>query len=939
MKTNCVASSELLTAALLVAALLLVAPIDLPAHSVTAAPLDGRGVMVLQLNPRTVGKVTVRNGMGEDNCTTKVTTSRSGTGGVLFSPNVPFSYVNPPDSKGEVQVIPTAAGLVSIRVRWEVTQSSGGGCQQGANGFLRVTVIVRRGISTDAELDNTISLGDPVNLSSGELHDPVVLNPDLFLGGPLPLVFSRYYAAFLGAGGFTGTLGDNWTHNFDVSLAVEGETATVSLFGGKTITFQRDGPGWALSSTERLDHQLLDAEGGGFRFLDLSTTRIYSFDSAGRLTRIEDRNGNALTVTQGTNSPDTVTDGLGRSLAFTYTGGKLTRVEDQTGRGVEFGYTGDDLTSFTGANGATTTYAYTTQGDLSGLMTGPTLPDGSQLTAQTFDGDGRVATQADGEGNVTSFQYGQPPNDEGTVVTDPLGRTSQYVHPGGENLSPATDTAGNSDASTYDQNNRIVSYTNRLGDQAFFAYHQPSGFPAGVTDFSGATWTMEYQQQDQDGFRAYVPARLTFPDGATEQYEYDSRGNLTKFTDRAGEEWTFTYNERGQLLTLTNPLGGTGRYTPNADGSLAEAIDAGGVARNFSYDLLKRMSTIRNGDGSERGLEVDESDNIVWVTDELDRVVQIGYDDNNRIRTMTDPPGNARRFDYDGNSRLASFTDRAGDTRTVQYDPVGNVSEVRNGAGESVRFTYDGRNLLTSITDGLGTSVDYGYDAEQRLTSVTDALGKTGSLVHDAAGRVTGLTAPGGQTINYTYDVVGRMTSTRSATGRSRAFRYDARGNLSQIDVDGITTGYEFNALGELDVLTDPNGNRWLRGYDGGGRQTSLTDPLGRTISYDYDQRGRRHEIQTPLGLTRRTFDAVGQITRNQFFDGTTYDYTHDENNKLLATAGLTLRRDAESRIIDSNGILIEYDSAGRISNITYSPGKEVTYEYDVRGRLTQLSD
>ena len=56
---------------------------------------------------------------------------------------------------------------------------------------------------------------------------------------------------------------------------------------------------------------------------------------------------------------------------------------------------------------------------------------------------------------------------------------------------------------------------------------------------------------------------------------------------------------------------GTARFTPNDDASLAEAIDAGGVARNFSYDLLKRISTIRNGDGSERGLEVDESDNIV----------------------------------------------------------------------------------------------------------------------------------------------------------------------------------------------------------------------------------------------------------------------------------------------------------------------------------------
>ena len=713
----------------------------------------------------------------------------------------------------------------------------------------------------------------------------------------------------------------------------------INLFGGKTTPFQRDGGDWALSSTEKLDHQLQDADGGGLRFLDLSTTRIYTFDAMGRLTRIEDRNGNALTVTQGANSPDTVTDGLGRSLAFTYTGGKLTRVEDQTGRGVQFGYTGDNLTTFTDAKGATTTYSYTAQGDLEGLMTTSTLPDGSRLNTQTFDGDGRVGTQTDGEGNVTTFEYDQPPDGEGTTVLDPLGQVSGYTHSGGENFSGSTDSAGNTDASAYDGNNRIVAYTDRMGSQALFTYHNPSGFPASVTDFSGATWTMEYQQQDQDGFRAYVPARLTFPDAATEQYEYDALGNLTRFTDRAGDDWTFTYDERGQLLTLTNPLGGTGRYTPNADGSLAEAIDAGGVARNFSYDLLKRISTIRNGDGSERGLEVDESDNIVGVTNELGHAVQIEYDDNNRIRTMTDPLGNSRRFNYDGNSRLASFTDRTGDTRAVQYDPVGNVSEVRNGAGEAVRFTYDGRNLLTSVTDDLGTSVDYGYDANGRLTSVTDALGKTGSLVHDAAGRVTGPTAPGGQTINYTYDAVGRMTSTRSATGRSRAFRYDARGNLSQVDAAGIITGYQFNGLGELSTLTDPNGNQWLRAYDGGGRQTSLTDPLGRTISYDYDQRGRRHEIQTPLGLTRRTFDAVGQITRNQFFDGTTYDYTHDENNKLLATAGLTLRRDAESRIIDSNGILIEYDSAGRISNITYSPGKQVTYEYDMRGRLTQLSD
>ena len=450
---------------------------------------------------------------------------------------------------------------------------------------------------------------------------------------------------------------------------------------------------------------------------------------------------------------------------------------------------------------------------------------------------------------------------------------------------------------------------------------------------------MDYQQQAQDGFRFYVPRQLTFPDAAIEQYEYDALGNMTRLTDRAGDESTFTYDERGQLLTLTNPLGGIGRYTPNADGSLAEGVDPGGVTRTYLYDRLKRIQTIRNGDGSERNLEVDDADNIVRVTNELGHAVQIEYDDNDRIRTMTDPLGNARRFEYDGNSRLAGFTDRTGNNTTVDYDPVGNVSEIRNGAGEAVRYQYDGRNQLTSVADAVGTGVEYGYDDEGRLTSVTDGLGKTGTLTQDKAGRVTGLTAPGGQRIDYIYDTVGRLTSIRNPTGRLREFTYDARGNLSRVDVDGITTGYEFNALGELDVLIGPNGDRWLRDYDGGGRQTSLTDPLGRVIEYSYDQLGRRNEIQTPLGLTSRTFDAAGRLTRNQLFDGTTYDYTYDENNMLLTTARLAFRRNNESQIVDSNGILTEYDAARRIRKITHAPAKEVTYDYDARGRLTQLSD
>ena len=111
-------------------------------------------------------------------------------------------------------------------------------------------------------------------------------------------------------------------------------------------------------------------------------------------------------------------------------------------------------------------------------------------------------------------------------------------------------TAGNADASTYDANNRIVSYTDRLGNEAVFTYHDPSGFPASVTDFSGATWTMDYQQQAQDGFRFYVPRQLTFPDAAIRAVrvrrprQHDEASPIAPVTSRPSRT-----TERGQLLT------------------------------------------------------------------------------------------------------------------------------------------------------------------------------------------------------------------------------------------------------------------------------------------------------------------------------------------------------------------------------------------------------
>ena len=92
-----------------------------------------------------------------------------------------------------------------------------------------------------------------------------------------------------------------------------------------------------------------------------------------------------------------------------------------------------------------------------------------------------------------------------------------------------------------------------------------------MTDLAGAVRRIEYEEQEQDGFRFYRVTRVAFPDRSAEQYEWDANGNLITLTDRAGEAWTMTYNRQGQNTGITSPLGGTATITYNADGTPSEA--------------------------------------------------------------------------------------------------------------------------------------------------------------------------------------------------------------------------------------------------------------------------------------------------------------------------------------------------------------------------------
>ena len=770
---------------------------------------------------------------------------------------------------------------------------------------------------------------DPISMGTGELVSDYA--PDLWL-------FQRYYASFLNVNGVTSALGTNWMHSFDQKLYVSGNNASVLLFRGRRIRFTQSGGVWQTTSTPRLAYQLVNVT-NGYRFLDPGSNLIYSFSSTGDLIKIEDRNGNALTVTPGPNGPTQVSDGLGRTLSFVYTAGKLASVQDQGGRKVSFSYTGNNLTGVTDANGNTTTYSYTSTTNVSGLMTKTVRPGGNSPYSQTYDANGRVIRQTDSLGNVTTLVYNSGGAAGTTILTDPLSRVSKYVYQNLFDVSAYTDAAGQSGSVTYDATRRPTSITDRLGNKTSAAYDKASGYPASATDALGNTTTFAYAAQAQGGFTFYNLTKIGYADGTSASFTYDASGNVLTATDRAGKATVFTYNSRGQVLTSKNAVGGVTTYTYNNDATLATLTSPAGDVTTYSYDDKKRPIKVQFADNTSASFSFDALDQLLTVTDERGKVTKLAYDANTNLKSVTDALNQSASIAYDTDDLVSTQTDALGKATRFKYDAIGSTTAVTNAASETTSLAYDNLDRLKSVADPSGKGPAFTYDAEGRLSTVTDALSNTSKFTVDKLGRTTRISTPLAENTDLTYDAVGRVTATTNPLMQKATYAYDNHDLLTGVSLPGgIAASYGRDDVGSLTSLTDPNGNSWTRTYDNLGRLTSRTDPLGRATTYSYDARNRVSSIASPEGMVAITYDAAGNAIRNLYDDGTDLNFTFDDNNRVTGANGASIGYDAAGRINQSNGLTITRDAAGRMASVQYPPGA-VTYSYNSRGLISQVSD
>ena len=132
---------------------------------------------------------------------------------------------------------------------------------------------------------------------------------------------------------------------------------------GRLFGYVRTEPDGSLLFTNSITRMYIGDElrkktDGTFEFRE-KTGDSMSFNSAGRLTAMRDRNGNTTTFTYSGNNLTQITDAVGRSITLTYNGSnKVISATDPLNRTWTYGYSGLQLISVTDPLQNQTRYTY-----------------------------------------------------------------------------------------------------------------------------------------------------------------------------------------------------------------------------------------------------------------------------------------------------------------------------------------------------------------------------------------------------------------------------------------------------------------------------------------------------------------------------------------------------------------------------------------------------
>lgn len=487
----------------------------------------------------------------------------------------------------------------------------------------------------------------------------------------------------------------------------------------------------------------------------------------------------------------------------------------------------------------------------------------------TYDKAGRRLTQRDPMGQVTTYTY------------DKLNRRKTLVNPASQDwVTTYADVNGGlkvtvNDPSNYDterifdrmgrlKNINYLAENPKLTPDVTFAYDR-LGNRTEMSELAGSLVRKTTYGYD-DMNRLLSVAEDTDGSGTpdqTVQYEYDAGGLRTKLILPGNLTVTYTYNARGQLVSLQDWDSQTTTYTYDQAGRNIHTKRPNGFSTHARYDAKGQLKWLQH-----------------LSPDELLQEFGFAYDKRgNRgqiyeTRSQTSSGVHVFMEHYDPriNYYKGQWTSNAGFMSSTDLSAALSVS-------------YYGKDILI----GLGTGADGGICdiyLDQNFWGSVDTYAATPDY--------TLILIPAYQTGAHTLEIHNRRAKHPASSGNTLS--------LKNVQVQGFNyTHHRFSYVYD-------HASRLQRADD-----TDMGPGVDRRYYYDYDLIGNRTNQKLELnGVinsdTTYTYNNLNQLTG----DGTnTYDY--DSNGNLWKTnTVITHTWDRANRLLSHGGINYGYNGVGQ---------------------------
>jgi RHS repeat-associated protein len=873
-------------------------------------------------------------------------------------------------------------------------EAPGGGCGNGCRNYACFDSILRDNGYTDTmgtldvenatgdleikasnEHGNTCS-GDPVYLHSGQFF--YQCNEVNIPGRKLDLELNHTYFSGLV---FNGPFGYGWMINYYMRLHTLRDGGAVIVSGdGRKVRYTYSA-GSYVPPAGRFD--TLVKNGDNTYTLTLAHGEKYQFATDGKLTAIQDRNGNTITLTYDSTKHswqsrakygqdpdaeitigsdwrlDQVTDTGGRDLDLSYNAdGLLESIEDGS-REWLFGYdagTHDLLTitkpataQFT--SGVTKTFEYENHNVKK-------IKDAKNnyFVENTYDGSGRVTAQKLGSTSDETMTFNYSVANQVTEY-DRNGFQKIYVFNAAGNMTSKIDYT-NLNLRAGEPNDFTTVYTYN-SDSLVTSVKYPRGNGIKYTyDSSNSNRRARGNLLEARRKTSLVAADNNTNDLVTTMTYETSFNHIDTLTDPKGNVTAYTYDHElsggdpkygtvGDLIKITYPTVAAGtpemEFTYNAHGQITEVEDPNGNITQYSYNATTGyLETITRDPAG------------------INAVTTLSYDANGYLDVVLDPNGKDTDYDYDELGWLNQVTDPLEYVTKYTYDANGNVTKIEKQASatptwQTTDFTYTRLNHIATVTDPLSRVTTYAYDDNENLKTVTDNNSKVTNYVYDERNLLFTVTDDNAGVTRYDYDINGKLAKVIDAETNDTEYAYDLFDRLTETKyVDNSTETYSYDKNSNLYVLTRPSAATITHTYDALNRLTAKDyGDSTPDITYSYDLGSRMLAADNSVSLIDFTYDDLDRIESDTQYLNSSYrvlgyvyddggrrerltypstkivNYTYDDNNRLdLVKIGVTTLAD------------YDYDVLNRRAQKTLSypaTDQAAVYTFDIGNQLTNI--